>query len=55
MEDFMMKGPSSLGPWFLKHGDINRVTNFLGTLRPADYDGVKKLGRYLDSEHGNAV
>ena len=50
------KGPSSPGPLvFKKNGDINRVTNFLGTLRLADYDGVKKLGRYVDSEHGTAV
>ena len=57
-EKFSMIAPKGLppqDPYFLKNGQINRVTNVSSTLRPTESDSAKKLGGYLDSKHGSWI
>ena len=49
------KGLPPQDPYFLKNGQINRVSNFSSTLRPTESDSAKKLGGYLDSKRGSWI
>ena len=49
------KGVPPQDPYFLKNGQINRVSNFSSTLRPTESDSAKKLGGYLDSKRGSWI
>ena len=49
-----MKVPPQ-NPYFLKNGQINRVTKVSSTFRPTESDSEKKLGGYLDSRRGNWI
>ena len=49
-----MKVPPQ-NPYFLKNGQINRVTKVSSTFGPTESDYEKKLGGYLDSRRGNWI
>jgi len=49
------KGVPPQDPYFLKNGQINRVTKFSSTSRPTESDSEKKLVTTLDSRRGNCI
>ena len=47
------KGVPPQDPYFLKNGQITRVTNFSSTFGPSESDSEKKLGGYRDCDRGS--